>query len=139
VAINLFNFLETLNVSSINFILLFCIHLISYHIVFWFFCNLIIFTQKTMPMSMRLSIYKWLSEAISAEKGGCTLTAKYEPDMVITDRNNDVTKWRFSILYEKCQVSDVTLAACCKRSCNRHLVWQTSGSFEERTQHRKGY
>jgi len=36
-----------------------------------------------------------LSEAKSAKEGKCTLllTAKYEPDMVKTDRDNDVTKW----------------------------------------------
>jgi len=36
---------------------------------------------------------------LGKEDGGCILllTAKYEPDTVKTDRDNDVTKWRFSI------------------------------------------
>jgi len=52
-----------------------------------------------------------LSEAKSAEEGSSTplLIAKYEPDTVKTDRDNDVTKWWLSILGEKCQVCDVTL------------------------------
>jgi len=38
-----------------------------------------------------------------AEKGGYTLllTTKYEPDVVKSDRDNDVTKWRFSIFCEE--------------------------------------
>jgi len=41
-----------------------------------------------------------LSEAKSAEGGGRTplLATKYEPDVVKTDRDNDVTKWQLSIL-----------------------------------------
>jgi len=52
-----------------------------------------------------------LSEAKPAEEGGCSLlpTAKYEQHMVKTDRDNDVTKWRFSIICKKCQVGDVTV------------------------------
>jgi len=52
-----------------------------------------------------------LSEAKPADEGSCTplLTAKYEPDTIKTDRDNDVTKWWFSIFGEKCQVCDVTL------------------------------
>jgi len=49
-----------------------------------------------------------LSElAKPAEKWG--LTTKYEPDMVKTDRDNDVTKWRLSMFYEKCQFGDVAV------------------------------
>jgi len=42
---------------------------------------------------------------------GCAplLTTKYEPDMVKTDGDNDVTKCRISIFCQKCQVGDVTV------------------------------
>jgi len=52
-----------------------------------------------------------LSEAKPAEGVGSSalLTTKYEPDVVKTDRDNDVTKWRLSIFSEKCHVGDVTV------------------------------
>jgi len=53
-----------------------------------------------------------MSEAKPAGKGECIilLTTKYETNVVKTDRDNDVTKLRFSIDFcEKCHVGDVTV------------------------------
>jgi len=71
--------------------------------------------EKTLKWKAFLSIPdvygRRLSEAKPAKEGGCTpsLTTKYEPDTVKTDRDNDVTKRRFLIFCEKCQVGDVTV------------------------------